>query len=217
MQKKILDAGTTSPATSVYGDSESICKDGNKRKVDSNGSNEDDSDKPSASKRPRSTKTPTANAETQEEEDEEEKEASAMTLEDKTLNNVYKPIDDDKAANRGTQRDHPNYAWLKEPNEIKNNIGKIVQLPILPCSKPIEFSNTVAQSFLLTKQRAELLLERVIFNNESHAEKGMVICGPHGIGKSSFAYLLAAYAWVNRLSLVYIVCCVVNLFDNMLL
>jgi len=119
------------------------------------------------------------------------------------------------AANTSTQqklnnRDHPAYGWLKQLDEIKKNVGQFVQLPILPCEGPKEFDDVITKSFLLTNQRAELL-ERVInaikVPNELATGKGMVLYGPNGMGKTSFAYLMAAYAWVNRLPLVYIVCC----------
>jgi len=231
MSNKILDDdGTALPATPVLGEAESkkassstpTGKDGKKRKRDkdsdssnNNGSDVDDADKPSPPKCPRSTKNPAANAVT-EEEDEEEEAAAAPISEEKALDDNEK-IDEDKAASSSTQqeanmRDHPDYAWLKDTKKIKNNIGKFVKLPILPCAKPKEFSGTIAKSFLLTKQRAELL-ERVINDNDPDEEdKGMVLCGPHGMGKSSFAYLTAAYAWVNKYAVLYIVRCFVLFF-----
>jgi len=102
-----------------------------------------------------------------------------------------------------SSRDDPAYAWLKNLDEIKKNIGNFVTLPKLPCDQPKDFRDSFAKSFLLTQQRAELL-ENVILD-DSNEEKGLILCGPQGMGKSALAYLIAAYAWVNRLPLVYIV------------
>lgn len=104
-------------------------------------------------------------------------------------------------------RDHVSFAWLKSLTEINDNKGKFVTLPILPGTTPKGFNSSISNSFLLTMQRAELLL-RVIKEftvNSDAKDKGMVLCGPVGIGKSMFAYLMAAYAWVNKYPLIYIV------------
>jgi len=108
-------------------------------------------------------------------------------------------------------RDHKDYAWLLSLETIKSNIGKFVKLPVLPLGiAPKNFSDCIVNNFLLTEQRAALL-ERIINEiNEPFplmSEKGMSVKGTTGVGKSVFSYLVAAYAWVNRLPLVYIVCC----------
>jgi len=111
-------------------------------------------------------------------------------------------------------RDDAKYAWLKSPTTIENNINKIVELPVFPQEcRPKGITLTVAKNFFLTAQRASVLQRAIAeANDKNHDatyyfgyEKGMVIKGPFGIGKSCLTYLIASYAWVNKYPLVYIV------------
>jgi len=104
-------------------------------------------------------------------------------------------------------RDDPNFAWLKTTAGIEAHTNKIVKLPVLPCAHPKGFDDDTADKFFLTEQRASVLLRVKAESNKisSKDDKGLVTSGPHGIGKTSFTYLIAAYAWVNRYPLVYIV------------
>ena len=103
-------------------------------------------------------------------------------------------------------RDDPNFAWLKTTAGIEAHTNKIVKLPVLPCEFPKGFGVDTAAKFFLTKQRASVLLRAIKeSNNFNYHDKGLVTSGPHGIGKTCFTYLVAAYAWVNRYPLIYIV------------
>jgi len=102
-------------------------------------------------------------------------------------------------------RDNAKFKWLSKKSEFKNKIGQFVKLPILP-NVPKEFEKEISKGFLLTKQHAEIL-ERIIKEVEAGGkqDKGLVLYGPQGIGKSFFTYLVASYAWVNKYPLIYIV------------
>ena len=102
-------------------------------------------------------------------------------------------------------RDDPKFAWLKSQQGIQNKVGQFVQLPILPCELPKDFSANVVDSYFLTQQRANLL--RRVHNDFDilRGDKGLALVGPHGVGKSCFTYLVASYAWVNHFPVCYIV------------
>ena len=107
-----------------------------------------------------------------------------------------------------TQRDDAKFNWLRSLDTIKSNTGTFVELPEFQCDLPKDFSSTVANNFFLTSQRAALL-EQIINDferKERFDEKGFVLAGPHGMGKTCFSYLVASYAWVNMYPLIYIVC-----------
>jgi len=116
-----------------------------------------------------------------------------------------------------SDRDNPLYAWLRGSKEdIAKHVGRFVSLPTLPCSFPKQFDSTVASYYFLSAQRASML-HQIISDFESTVisdQKGLALYGPHGVGKSSFTYLVAAFAWVNRYPLIFIVCVTVLLAMN---
>lgn len=109
-------------------------------------------------------------------------------------------------------RDDAKFNWLKRDKIISAaEVCKFVELPVFPPDcYPKEFTSLIARNFFLTTQRAALV-ERIIneleSTDENNTEKGMVLSGPYGIGKTCISYLIACYAWVNKYPLIYIVRC----------
>jgi hypothetical protein len=90
----------------------------------------------------------------------------------------------------------------KDLSRLEKNIGKFISLPIFGGKEspyvPKDFDPK--ENFFLSEQRFEILKEVV-----AESSAGLLFVGPHGVGKSSLAYFVACYAWLNRFPLIYIV------------
>ncbi|KAF0981839.1 hypothetical protein FDP41_011700 [Naegleria fowleri] len=106
------------------------------------------------------------------------------------------------------ERTNPKYDYLRnlhDPNnmeKLEKLIGTNIQLPIFQ-----EYGDLVPKDFdptakyVLTRQRFDIL-KKVVAGAE-----GFVFSGPHGISKSYTLYLIAAYAFVNSIPVLYVPSC----------
>lgn len=65
---------------------------------------------------------------------------------------------------------------------------------------PKDLSLLKSEKFLFTEQRFQLFEK--LFESTTN-EKGCTLIGPHGVGKSLFAYFLGSYAYINKYILIY--------------
>ncbi|KAF0978059.1 hypothetical protein FDP41_002574 [Naegleria fowleri] len=106
------------------------------------------------------------------------------------------------------ERTNPKYDYLRNLHDPTNMekleklIGTNIQLPIFQ-----EYGDLVPKNFdptakyLLTRQRFDIL-KKVVAGAE-----GFVFSGPHGVSKSYTLYLIAAYAFVNSIPVLYVPTC----------
>jgi DNA replication protein DnaC len=84
-----------------------------------------------------------------------------------------------------------------------NSIVKFIPLPTFGDEEdphvPKDFNPK--ENFFLSQQRFQILKEVI-----EKPSAGLLLVGPHGVGKSSLTYFVACYAWLNRFPLIYIVC-----------
>ena len=99
--------------------------------------------------------------------------------------------------------------------ELEKHVNKAIRLPQLGPTLPKELgSQTTAdgmlEPILLTPHRIEVIKGFVnemkpSQNNVRVLEKGLILSGPNGQGKSILSYLLACTAYANNCVLAYIV------------
>ncbi|KAL9653282.1 hypothetical protein ABK040_010989 [Willaertia magna] len=103
----------------------------------------------------------------------------------------------------------PKYEYLRNLHDsskmkaLESLIGTNIDLPILnelDGNVPIDFDHT--SKFLLTRQGFELLNKVIKKDNDGHA-----LYGPYGMSKSYTMYLIACYAIVNSIPLLYVPKC----------
>jgi len=107
------------------------------------------------------------------------------------------------------KRTHERYNHLRnlhDPtnmNKLQTLIGTFIDLPVFGYEEsdlvPNEFDPKA--KYLLTQQRFEILKEVV------DGSRGMVLSGPRGVSKSYTLYLIAAYAFVNSIPLLFVPRC----------
>ena len=88
--------------------------------------------------------------------------------------------------------------------ELENKIGTFFELPHFGSSMsdyvPKDYVSN--EPYFFTKQRF-LIFKEAIENKKG----GLLLSGPHGVGKSYISYLIATYAYVNSYPLLYIPKC----------
>jgi hypothetical protein len=91
--------------------------------------------------------------------------------------------------------------------ELEKKIGTFFELPILG-SVDSDFvpKDYVPEHYFFSKQRF-LILNEIINNENKRITGGLVLSGPHGVGKSYISYLIACYAFINSYPLLYIPRC----------
>jgi len=93
-------------------------------------------------------------------------------------------------------------------DNLRSQLGTIVKLPRLPGNLPHGMTEADRDSFLLTKQRCQILEQALRceqLRQRSCEDQGCIPEGIHGIGKSQLAYAIACIAYTNQWPLVYIV------------
>jgi len=101
-------------------------------------------------------------------------------------------------------RDHPDFKHLTDLKDLEGLVGGFIKLPLLGVGRdelPKGFDDP--NRFFLSRGRFDLL-KRALAPQTAQAP-AMILKGPHGCGKSSMAYLIASYAYVNGHMLQYLV------------
>ncbi|KAG2374815.1 hypothetical protein C9374_010559 [Naegleria lovaniensis] len=107
------------------------------------------------------------------------------------------------------ERANPKYDYLRnlqDPTKMKKLetlIGSNIELPIFEQADLVPKYFDPKAKYLFTRQRFDIL-KRVV-----SGEKGFVFSGPYGISKSYALYLIAAYAFVNSIPVLYIPKCAI--------
>jgi hypothetical protein len=88
-------------------------------------------------------------------------------------------------------------------------VGSFITLPLLPSGTPKLMSPNEREKFYLSQHRVDLVNEMIESRAQNYDEdkNGMVISGPHGVGKSAVLYLMNCVAWARSWYVVYIPTC----------
>jgi len=117
---------------------------------------------------------------------------------------------------RASLQEFERWSHLQASNLNNLKVGDIIELPDLG-ERPKELGGNEAggeplQKVLLTQQRLDHIKEvarELKFGQEEFSgkpsERGRILSGPNGIGKTVLSYLTAAVAWANGAIVLYIV------------
>jgi len=112
---------------------------------------------------------------------------------------------------RDSLQEFEKWSHLHASNLDKLKVGEFIKLPDLG-ERPKELGGPL-QKMLLTQQRLDHIKEvakELKFGQEEFSgepsERGRILSGPNGIGKTVLSYLTAAFAWANGAIILYIVC-----------
>ncbi|KAL9653247.1 hypothetical protein ABK040_010954 [Willaertia magna] len=109
-------------------------------------------------------------------------------------------------------RTDPKYEYLRNLHdtnkmiELERLIGSNIELPVLDNlgSEYVPKDYNPESKYLFTRQRFEILKKAI-----NRKEEGYVLSGPFGISKSYTMYLIACYAIVNSIPLLYVPRCLI--------
>jgi hypothetical protein len=110
-------------------------------------------------------------------------------------------------------RSDPAWNWLRHEQQVESKLNQFVRLPKF--GKEFygkDFQPEIAESFFMTLERIGLYkkLFRDLHFGEQNAISpsggyGLILRGPHGIGKTVDEYFLVSAAYVNNSIVLYIV------------
>lgn len=109
-------------------------------------------------------------------------------------------------------RNDPKFKIFHDINLLLQSENKVIDLPNFGTEFAKDMNVEKQKISILTPQRISILIKFMEMVNmgkptdKNYSQKGMIISGPNGVGKTFMTYLMACAAYANNCILVYIVC-----------